>query len=304
MPRTNASAARQKKCSPAVRGFTLIELLVVIAIIAILIALLLPAVQQAREAARRTQCRNNLKQLGLALHNYHDVHLTFPPGWITEIASNPSFVDATTPYVSGWAWSAFLLPFVDHSPVYNALGVGDGNTPVPTSGGSPETNPLTVFICPSDDTTLKVVDFGGFQFAKSNYPGVHGTGTGAGAPTGLFGPDSKVRIRDIMDGTSNTLAVGERDSFPAPFKDKAAEWVGHVGNNGFAGANEHSSVLGNMGTERWINTGRSDAFRSTHAGGAHFLFCDGKVAFLSENIDFTTYQYLGQKADGMVAGEY
>ena len=131
------------------RGFTLIELLVVIAIIAILIALLLPAVQQAREAARRTQCKNNLKQIGLALHNYHDVNRAFPPGWVPQLSSTGAVSNTRR---SSWAWSVFILPYIDQAPLFNQL----TQTPVPVYPNFPvlpgddlDRN-LAAFTCPSD----------------------------------------------------------------------------------------------------------------------------------------------------------
>jgi prepilin-type N-terminal cleavage/methylation domain-containing protein len=130
------------------RGFTLIELLVVIAIIAILIALLLPAVQQAREAARRSQCRNNLKQVGLAIHNYHDAFNTIPPAWIStqfQVAAGD---------VSHWSWGTFLLPYIDQAPLYSLLQPGtrrlDQNLALGGATAAALTTPLTVFRCPSD----------------------------------------------------------------------------------------------------------------------------------------------------------
>src|SRR4051812_46688665 len=126
-----------------IRGFTLVELLVVIAIIALLVALLLPAVQQAREAARRTQCRNNLKQVGLALHNYHDTNSTLPPGWV-GVTSGQSDVNG----INGWSWAARVLPQLDQSPLFNSINfnfqVGAASNLVPRTTG------LAVYRCASD----------------------------------------------------------------------------------------------------------------------------------------------------------
>lgn len=130
------------------KGFTLIELLVVIAIIAILIALLLPAVQQAREAARRTQCRNSLKQIGLALHNYHDVFNVFPPGWVTQ------YYQVATGEPTIWSWGAFLLPYLDQAPLYNTVSPGtrriDENLALGGANAQALVTPLPVFRCASD----------------------------------------------------------------------------------------------------------------------------------------------------------
>ncbi len=143
-------------------GFTLIELLVVIAIIAILIALLLPAVQQAREAARRTQCKNNLKQLGLALHNYHDVMKQFPPGFVDQLSSaataSGAAVAATT-QDGNWGWGSYTLPYIDQAPLYNLLNVGNRTllqaANDTTNGGRRGLQtPLEAFRCPSDTAPL------------------------------------------------------------------------------------------------------------------------------------------------------
>jgi prepilin-type N-terminal cleavage/methylation domain-containing protein len=224
------------------RGFTLIELLVVIAIIAILIALLLPAVQQAREAARRTQCRNNLHQFGLALHNYHDAFNAFPPGMVSKIDNNDTN-DQTSSEVGCWAWGTFVLPYVDQAPLYNTLNPGPmlleqvAATPI---GLKALQTPLEGFRCPSDtgpalnnfDQTLGGNEMTGnfysrfitdgtnkIPIATSNYMIVAGPGDSTtpaifpgqyGPPLGIAWQNSNCKIRDITDGTSNTFAIGER----------------------------------------------------------------------------------------------
>jgi prepilin-type N-terminal cleavage/methylation domain-containing protein len=216
----------------AKKGFTLIELLVVIAIIAILIALLLPAVQQAREAARRSQCKNNLKQIGLALMNYHDVARTLPPGVI--------HANGGVTLGNNFGWLTQCLPFFDQAPLFKKLdsklamnNAGAGTVTAPTAGSNAALNDaiLTAARCPSDvgddqldDATLGVV-------GTSNYVGNFGVGTividstgggiapnntAAGTPLhprhlqGILGPNSKVRIRDVKDGMSNVILAGER----------------------------------------------------------------------------------------------
>lgn len=230
-------------------GFTLIELLVVIAIIAILIALLLPAVQQAREAARRTQCRNNLKQIGLALHNYHDAHQTFPPAligsgrycWPTTAPAGYLRVNTT-----GWV---LLLPYLDQSPMYNSYNFNVASSfslntnctsqvaPLPPNQTTTAINrpifsrSLAVMNCPSDPvTTAGVITnvpdqtnqfYEANQVARSNYLFSTGHYTDYNASygsfkqstnivhVGAFGNDGAARIQDITDGTSNSIAVGE-----------------------------------------------------------------------------------------------
>jgi prepilin-type N-terminal cleavage/methylation domain-containing protein/prepilin-type processing-associated H-X9-DG protein len=304
------------------RGFTLIELLVVIAIIAILIALLLPAVQQAREAARRSQCKNNLKQIGLALHNYHDAHNGFPSGWVSEIAGNPNkatpgSTDPTVRGPGGWAWGAMILPYVDQAPLYAQLGVGSGNQPVPdllqTSSTLVTLPELGVFLCPTDSARGNVVRYpnsgGGSQpqhlYPKSNYPGVHGgwlNDRGVSSnPPGMFSQDSRVRIRDVTDGTTNVFFVGERDSYERTGTNaaRASTWLAH------AGGTDIGQVVGRTGGNRLLNdAGRRDGFRSLHDGMAHFLLCDGSVRTVSENIDYNLYFRLGEKASGVPKGEY
>ncbi len=193
------------------RGFTLIELLVVIAIIAILIALLLPAVQQAREAARRTECKNKLKQLGLALHNYHDVHGTFPGNEVGCVYDEDGSGDVNC--WEGWSGLAMILPMLEQAPLYQKLNfnlywyAGSNNTVGSNENIIRDSN-LTIFQCPSDPGS-------GSKPNDSSAPTSYALSSGPVAtwsikpPVGPFSRESSVRIRDIKDGTSNTILAGE-----------------------------------------------------------------------------------------------
>jgi prepilin-type N-terminal cleavage/methylation domain-containing protein/prepilin-type processing-associated H-X9-DG protein len=195
------------------RGFTLIELLVVIAIIAVLIALLLPAVQAAREAARRSQCVNNLKQIGLGLHNYHSTTNSFPMGG----TMNPRAAGATYPYDDWCVWSAQaqLLPYLEQTPVYNACNFswaceGDGNTSGPINATVYNTN-LNLFLCPSDGMAGRSCNnsyyacYGTTTLMPDYYPGW----SGQPGSSGLFAIWTAYGMRDATDGTSNTIAYSE-----------------------------------------------------------------------------------------------
>jgi prepilin-type processing-associated H-X9-DG protein/prepilin-type N-terminal cleavage/methylation domain-containing protein len=292
-------------------AFTLIELLVVIAIIAILIALLLPAVQQAREAARRSTCKNNMKQMGLAMHNYHDVHGSFPYGlWDDD----------------SYGWGTFLLPHLDQTPIFNQLDFNfhmdrSGNLPVGSLAAdvfeSPGYNtvvntPLSVYLCPSAPLEGRQ---NGAGPARSDYLGCNGT-----ADDGVFvrftdqanGQDPIISIRDITDGTSNTFTIGEaawhsqRLNGVPDVTDTYPFWVGAVFHD-----EDHMRK-----TDTRLNVGGDDdSFGSYHTGGAHFLFADGHVKFISENIDantgvgnnhqaYGTYNKLGTINDGLPIGEF
>ncbi|MCA9118043.1 MAG: DUF1559 domain-containing protein [Planctomycetaceae bacterium] len=287
------------------RGFTLIELLVVIAIIAILVALLLPAVQQAREAARRSQCRNNLKQIGLALHGYHDTSRVLPPGFINSLSD---------PRRNFLAWSTFLLPALDQSPLYNGIGTatagfginwgdadGDGTIDDPIAEAQ---TVLPAFICPSDpmgglNTNLALTDAAGTHFGKSNYKGV----TDAFSPSTdyVFSQNSSTRFRDIIDGTSYTFAVGEQTTDDGLI---GGIWIGE---NIARGINAYHSTMGDTKVSTVGDTppnSSSSGFGSKHEGGCHFLLCDGAVRFISENIDRASYHALGTIAGGEVIGEF
>jgi prepilin-type N-terminal cleavage/methylation domain-containing protein/prepilin-type processing-associated H-X9-DG protein len=301
------------------RGFTLIELLFVIAIIAVLIALLLPAVQQAREAARRSQCKNNLKQMGLALHNYHEAFQTFPPGYI----AGPD----TTKTTPGWGWPVLLLPQLDQAPLYNQLNL---NVPIqdPTNTTAIKTL-LPVFLCPSD-----IIAEGPFNITDSTAPTpVVVISTTPSSYAGSVGNDSSdvddninpgggvlfrnsnVRFADITDGTSNTIVIGERS-----WSQTNGIWVGapdggriRAGQkNPFVPLDEAAS-FGILGHAHWINIltdpdGGMDDFSSLHSGGAQFLFADGSVRFLQSVASpgglEDEFQAFGSRAGNEVPGGF
>ena len=307
------SSERQGRPSTTTtRGFTLIELLVVIAIIAVLIALLLPAVQQAREAARRTQCRNNLKQFGIALHNYHDSFQTFPPG-VFEVR-NPGqdgIIGASAPNdrVPAWGWGVFLLPNLDQAPLYQQLNPGPVRLDSLITSSSPLLQaPLAAFRCPSstvpdvnDLKDLSVTLTGTQTAGSSNYAANFGHSRGVGpfrvAPaadnyaacfTGPFGYDSQTKIADILDGTSNTVAIGERAYKIKSVSFAAAVWPGcAVGNRDNCVDQIMVTLRGGMNAGL-TNSDRIETFSSEHVGGAFALLLDGAVRFISENTDFRT----------------
>jgi prepilin-type N-terminal cleavage/methylation domain-containing protein/prepilin-type processing-associated H-X9-DG protein len=261
-----------RKCPIRHAGFTLIELLVVIAIIAILIGLLLPAVQKVREAASRLRCKNNLKQVGLALHNYHDRNGSLPPGYTSGVATSGI---ETGP---GWGWATYLLPDVEQDNLYRQIDLGApiGNSPA-------RTQTLKVFLCPSD------TDIGTFAVAgtlvtvaHANYVGVFGTNaveSNPGAGNGTFFRNSKVRLGDMTDGLSSTYVVGERSSDIA-----LATWTGAVPGARVALRRDPSQSEGNF----FLVLGRGDHrpnapqshiddFYSRHVQGLNCLFGDGSV---------------------------
>ena len=201
------------------RAFTLIELLVVIAIIAVLIGLLVPAVQKVREAAARTQCRNNLKQIGLALHNYHDRNKRLPPGYVSAVAADNSDLGP------GWGWAAQILPDLEQAPLLRQINfTADIGA---TVNAAPRVVSLPIFLCPSDNGPPTFTASGtNATIAFGNYVGMFGTDEitdDPGAGNGIFYRNSKVRLTDITDGTSNTLMVGERSSNLA-----LSSWTGAV----------------------------------------------------------------------------
>ena len=278
------------------RAFTLIELLVVIAIIAVLIALLLPAVQQAREAARRTQCRNNLKQLGLALHNYESSARVFPFGVLgvngTASATNQLHT-----------WHSQILPYVDQQPLYAAY---QSNRPFSDPANQAHVlKTVPGFLCPTHPEQAPVSGVWG----QNHYAG--NAGVQSGTNDGLVYPLSSVQIRDVTDGTSQTLAAGE-------IAYDLGGWArGSTGGGGGGGQGYARSVMrwwlaspacARPGLNPPITTcnnsvERSNQFSSRHTGGIHGLMCDGRVVFLSENMDMNVQRAMATRGGGEVSGE-
>lgn len=329
-----------------VRGFTLIELLVVIAIIAILISLLLPAVQQAREAARRTQCVNNLKQIGLALHNYESTYKILPPGAIGAISLDGGMPHITVPFSpgsthddDGFGWQVFILPFIDQAPLYQRInpqghpgiiseaGVKDlyygaGTTIVP--GGD---TILPMSICPSStlpqivpttftipgDTVARTLNPATLQagYATTSYKACAGSATGDFGLMHVVKEGGGARFRDITDGMSNTLLVGESayvtDTGSTSFRDWPT-WIGMPGDGGdeTVRINGRANSPINCGTNynKMINAINDDCAFSYHPGGANFLLADGSVRLISENISMVIYDFLHDRRDGQAIGDF
>jgi prepilin-type N-terminal cleavage/methylation domain-containing protein len=325
-------------------GFTLIELLVVIAIIAILIALLLPAVQQAREAARRTQCKNNLKQIGLALHNYHDVYKFFPPGRTRNTYSG--ITDAW--YTGNVSWMPRILAQIDQAPIYNRINwnLGFGTSGTDGDKGVNDDNPngarrqiLEAFRCPSDPgngqiswtdpsgTVQRGVAPNG-AYGPTNYAGCVGADwriRSNAAIRGMFGQNSRIGVRDVLDGTSNTVFVSEvvigfpklnandDDAGNCPLTGaKDTSNTRQAGFSYFYTYFPHATMFSTFtppnSRRTWdcgVNSDRANnAARSLHTGGVHSLLCDGSVRFISENIDIATWRNLGDRSDGNTVGAF
>ncbi|MCA9083556.1 MAG: DUF1559 domain-containing protein [Planctomycetaceae bacterium] len=297
-------------------GFTLIELLVVIAIIAILIALLLPAVQQAREAARRTQCKNNLKQLGIAMHNYHDTHSVFPYG----------YYDSNT-YHGRDTWMQQLMPFYDQAPAYNKYAASNAKWVMDTP---PEIKDLKIpgLMCPSDPSAG---GFGGGGGARAGGKGFQGNYVMCAGNTlmtrnsrtlnGIAFRESSIGFRDIIDGSSNTLMSSEsilRGEQVGGWGGAGGYWGGAPhGSYGFTSLENPNTTVADQ-----VYQCKSTTFprapctsilggsalrnfaRSYHTGGVHVLMCDGAGRFVSDNISNVIWRGIGSRADGEVVGEF
>lgn len=299
-----ADAPADGRAAQTIRhAFTVIELLVVLAVVAVLCMLVLPAVQRAREAARQVQCRNQLHQIGLALHSYHAAEQCFPSGWILAKPVSESSEN-------GWGWPAMLLPRLEQAELFHSINFAEH-----VRAESNQTCRLTVldgFLCPSDHAPHVVPFFrrsgddredGGrseahtnmgdvmFEVAGSSYVGVFGDHDPDDRPDvhgdGLFGLNSRVRFADIVDGTSHTLAVGERSATRL-----ASTWTGMH-------PSEEEGPERVVGfAERSPNHPLADEaeFSSRHPVGVHFLFGDGSVRFIGDMVDEVIYRSLATRA--------
>jgi len=307
---------RRRSPDPARPAFTLVELLVVIAIIGVLVALLLPAVQSAREAARRMQCQNHLKQFGLGLQNYHDTHLTLPCGGLAT--------------GNQLGFHVFLLPYIEQANLFNDPTKFNFNIswtvlspPNPTITGGMQSK-VPMFYCPSfiqqkgtlsvqTSTIVNTTHYFGVMGAKGLGYTFQGASTpperGGFADNGVLYRDSKVRLTEITDGTSNTFAVGE-NSWP-PEKIPGANYLHHrrgwvQGFDGLGVANTaHSCKNINFGinvrgyTQAPVVEYYNDiSFGSQHPSGCNFVYCDGSTRFVSSNVDIALYKATASRGDG------
>ncbi|NQV27643.1 MAG: DUF1559 domain-containing protein [Rhodopirellula sp.] len=327
-------------CRTKKRGFTLIELLVVIAIIAILVALLLPAVQQAREAARRSQCKSNLKQLGIAMHNYHDVHSVLPLGNFGSVNDSSAGANAWR----GFSTHTMLLPYMDQTPLYEAIDLNlmydQGPNPALSN------TKIAAFLCPSelsypsaDSGNNYVVSAGPARFWTEAYTD----------SVGVFNYRKPVKFRDITDGTSNAIAasealtgggstdLGRREARGVPFPGGSArvfmskahvdayasscmsppsgwntsvhrEWMNGTGGqtvfNTTAPPNWVAPDCHDCTGCGWFDTDGVWAARSLHTGGVHVLMADGVVKFVNDTVDFDVWQRAGHIQDGNELGDF
>ncbi len=291
-------------------GFTLIELLVVIAIIVVLIALLLPAVQAAREVARRVSCQDNLKQIGLAMHNYHSTHNVFPIGYVAWPNTN---LNTTSP---GWGWATAILPMMEQSSVYQAANL---NLPVEDAPNlTVRTTALAVYTCPTDRSTglFTVTDANANPIAdawSNSYAACFGRDVNiAKNPTGgngLFMCNLAFGVKDITDGTGQTIMVGERGCL-----NTRTPWAGSI-NNGTCritpGSPSHSTSVKTAPIETLAraDTGGGtssnlffdpDDFFSPHPAGISFLMADGSLKFIKSSINPNVYGDLASRNWGEI----
>ncbi len=307
--------------STAKRGFTLVELLVVIAIIGILVGLLLPAVQAAREAARRMQCQNSLKQIGLAMHNYESTHKKFPASFYRFWPHSTATPTAGTP---GWGWGVMILPFMEQGNLYNSLNVNTQSLDGSAAIKSLAQTPISVYRCASDPGEPLNSNRG--NYATSNYIAVFGALYDQAAPstgalvygsrqkegTGIFSANSAIRFGDITDGTSNTVMVGERCLGSNGVRSATGVlrvytggiWAG-IPKDATSNVNNHVTLSGefagaNARFRRLNSRDSNNSLASTHTGGGQFVFADGSVQFISENSDNVFMDRIADRADGGV----
>jgi len=311
-------------------AFTLIELLVVIAIIAILIALLLPAVQQAREAARRTQCKNHLKQLGLAFHNYADIFRSFPIGNLNTTPGPNGYPVETSVPNDKWVWSAAILPQIDQTPLYNQLAPGSTYDAAAAALKPLLQTPIATYMCPSD----VMANLNSFyaNYGKSNYIAAKPMVLWRDVPTDGGRSNRVTQFRDITDGMSNTFLTSERAAInsPATLVTAGGVWGIQKGTNGSHSFDatpppNTSGAAGMITSTGACCDSTVDVLNvrggvsSLHEGGVHVGMADGAVRFLSENIDakrctpmkdcaaagnVSLYSRLYYRDDGLPIGEF
>lgn len=314
-------------------AFTLVELLVVIAIIGILVALLLPAIQAAREAARRMSCQNNMKQLGLALHTFHDTFERFPPGAQENVYPVPR---SGNTYIKGTSWLVFILPQMEQQAVYDQYDFSQpysaevnnivGNTLIPghkcpagpqqirSSNGAERTNDGTYnhtthyygIMGPSSRANPSIVVLNGTSY---RYVVGGATGNGAYATDGMLGqyrdnPGSVttghyMTLAEVLDGTTNTLMLGERSVFLPPGQtNDYRSWV--RGQNGGSGTTKNVTYPINSTLYNGSNNFNDISMGSTHPGGCNFALGDASVRYVSEDIDLALYKALASVRNGEV----
>jgi prepilin-type N-terminal cleavage/methylation domain-containing protein len=285
------------------RAFTLVELLVVIAIIGVLVGLLLPAVQAAREAARRMSCFNNLKQIALALHNYHDTYKSLPSGWL---AHDPATRLPMPEGQNGWGWASLIFPFVEQGNVSGNI-VQFGKPILDPINNAARTHYLPLYRCPSDiqsskrDFDLTMSSGPPVNLAVANYVGMYGTqelelceGQPAGFTcfgNGIFQHQKPVHFSNIVDGLSNTYAVGERSS-----RIEHSTWVGVIS----GGDEALARILGIADHTPNAQGNHLDDLMSQHPAGTNFALADGSVRLIAETIDLKVYQACATRAGGEV----
>jgi prepilin-type N-terminal cleavage/methylation domain-containing protein/prepilin-type processing-associated H-X9-DG protein len=294
-------------------AMTLIELLVVLAIIGMLLGLLLPAVLKVREAARRTQCVNNLRQIGVACHAYHDSLGCLPPGYRAWQCSDQI---ATRP---GWGWASFLLPYLEQDALAHQLNL---RRPIEDPSNAARLTRVALFLCPSDPDVpdqFEILDGNGQLIAEGapiSYAACYGSGEldeVPGPKEGVFYQNSRIRLTDITDGTSSTIMIGDR-----AWSHAMAPWAGAISRGIVRGGPQNPSrlspdaaypapnfpcVQGNAINITTDPDGSLDEFFSEHVGGVNMLFADGGVRFLHDEINQVVLQAMATRAGGEVVNE-